>query len=161
MSKTETFKDLASPGNATDLIESGQFIQALRHANIDSIQRLSERLEPLAQAMGGLAEGSARAMANLGGLIREAEAAALRVSHESQKASERMAQEVRHLTPKLWIGMIVVGAIAAPLASSAYSALQQRFSEDHDKAMQWEMFIGDVYPKLDKRCQETLKRIWK
>ena len=161
MSKTETFKDLPAPANGADLIESGQFIQALRHANMDSIQRLSEHLEPLARVMSGLAEKSTRAMVDLGHLIREAEAAASKASRESQAASERIAQETSRLTLKLWAAMITVGAITAPLAWSAFSALEHRSSEDRDKATKWETFTGDVYPKLDKRCQDTLNRIWK
>src|SRR5690606_7386974 len=51
------------PSTASIMIETTQIVEALRRANVETVQDLSEHLKPISTALASLADGTNRAIA--------------------------------------------------------------------------------------------------
>ncbi len=160
MSMTETFKDLPPPATAATLVELGKLTQNLKAANLQSINDLADRLEPLGRSMALLTETVTRSMLELRTFIERANGTVHTVTQRADEAAARLAEKSNAITAKLWASMIGAALLISMAVVSAYYVWQHKYSDEAAAAAKWHIF-QEVYPQLDQRSKDAINRIWK
>lgn len=160
MSMTETFKDLPPPATGAALVELGKVTQSLKATNMQTINDLTERLEPLGHSMALLTEAVTRSMLDLKTFVGTANDAVRAVTQRADEAAARLAKKSDAITAKLWASMIGAALLISVGAVSAYCVWQHKHLGETAAAAKWHTFEDTVFPKLDKRTQELIRRTW-